>query len=195
MSVVPASSAWPEPPTLIEGVRLRLRRTMPDDAPALFALVDDAEVMRFMDWPHPGGVAETRVHLQAADERWARGLEHQYLVLRKADGVALGSISFRPHGHAADFGYVFGRAHWGQGYGAEAAALLVGWLRRQPVLQRLWATCDAGNRASARVLEKAGLQREALMRKASRRPNLGGAIRDTLLYAWVRDDLPEEPPR
>lgn len=181
-------AAWPQPPVLIEGLRLRLRRTMPDDAETLFALVDDAEVMRYLDWPRPGGVAETRVHLQAVDERWQRGQEHQYLVLRKADGQALGSIAFRPHGHAADFGYVLGRAYWGQGHATEAALLLTGWLRRQRALLRLWATCDADNRASARVLEKAGLQREALMRKASWRPNLGGAVRDTLLYAWVRDE-------
>lgn len=184
---------WPEPPALIEGVRLRLRRTMPDDAAALFALVDDAEVMRFLDWPHPSGVAETRVHLQAVDERWARGHEHQYLVVRKADGVALGTIAFRPRGHTADFGYVLGRAHWGQGYGTEAARLLVGWLQRQRALVRLWATCDAHNTASAHVLQAAGLQQEALMRKASVRPNLGGAIRDTLLFAWVREDDTEAP--
>ena len=179
---------WPEPPALIEGVRLRLRRTMPDDAAALFALLDDTEVMRFLDWPHPGSVAETRVHLQAVDERWARGQEHQYLVVRKADGVPLGTIAFRPRGHMADFGYVLGRAHWGQGCGTEAAQLLVGWLQRQRVLVRLWATCDADNTASVRVLQAAGLQQEALMRKASVRPNLGGAIRDTRLFAWVRDE-------
>ena len=184
---------WPEPPALIEGVRLRLRRTMPDDAAALFALVDDTEVMRFLDWPHPSGVAETRVHLQAVDERWARGQEHQYLVVRKADGVALGTIAFRPRGHTADFGYVLGRAHWAQGYGTEAARLLVGWLQRQHALVRLWATCDAHNTASARVLQAAGLQQEALMRRASLRPNLGGAIRDTLLFAWVREDEPKAP--
>ncbi len=188
MSAAPgAAPAWPEPPALIEGLRLRLRRTMPDDAATLFALLDDAEVMRYLDWPHPGSTAEVRVHLQAVDERWARGQEHQYLVVRKADGVAMGTIAFRPRGHTADFGFVFGRAHWGQGYGSEAAALLTAWLQRQRVLVRLWATCDAANAASAQVLQAAGLQREGLMRKAHVRPNLGGAIRDTLLFAWVRE--------
>ena len=54
-----APPAWPEPPHLIAGVRLRLRRTGPDDAAALFALVDDAEVMRYLDWARPGSVAAT----------------------------------------------------------------------------------------------------------------------------------------
>lgn len=193
-----AAPRWPEPPALIEGVRLRLRRIRPDDAQALHELLDDADVMRYLDWPRPTHVADTRTHLLAVDERWQRGQEHQYLALRKPDGVAtsglatrsvaIGSLAFRPRAHSADFGCVFGRAHWGQGLGSEAVALLVGWLQRQPVLLRLWATCDAEHRASARVLEKAGLQREALMRRASLRPNLGGAVRDTLLYAWVREE-------
>ena len=183
-----AAASWPEPPALIEGARLRLRRAMPDDAETLFALVDDAEVMHFLDWPRPGSAAEVRVHLQTVDGHWQRGHEHQYIVVRKADGLALGTLSFRPRGHTADFGYVFGRAHWGQGHATEACRLIVGWLQRQRVLVRLWATCDAGNTASARVLEKAGLRFEGLMRKASVRPNQGGAIRDTRLFAWVRDE-------
>ncbi len=182
-------------PVRIEGARLSLRRVVPDDAATLFALVDDAAVMRFLDWPRPRSAAETRAHLEAVDLRWAQGLEHQFLALRKADGAALGTLAFRPRGHAADFGYVFGRAHWGQGHASEAAQLLAGWLRRQPSLLRVWATCDVDNTASARVLEKAGLLLEGRLKRAALRPNLGGAVRDNLLYAWAREDGPEETPR
>ena len=45
---------------------------------------------------------------------------------------------------------------------------------------------DADNLASARVLEKLGMTREGLMRKAVFRPNLGGEPRDTLLYARIK---------
>jgi len=185
------------PPVLIEGVRLRLRRAMPEDAEALFALVDDEELMRFMDWPHAASAAETRAHLEGMARRWDAGIEHQYLVLAKPRGQAIGSISFRPHGHAVDFGYLMGRAHWGQGLGSEAASLLVHWLQRQAGIVRIWATCDADNARSAAVLRKAGLTLEGVMRKATMRPNIGGAPRDTALYAWVRDGtaLPDEVKR
>lgn len=177
-------------PVLIEGVRLRLKRAVPGDAQALFALVDDAEVMRHMDWPRARSVDETRTHLEGADRRWAAGTEHQYLVVEKAGGAAVGSISFRPHGHAVDFGYLIGRACWGRGYGSEAAALLVGWLQRQPAFVRIWATCDADNTRSAGVLVRAGLQFEGRLRRATVRPNIGGGPRDTLMYAWVREESP-----
>jgi [ribosomal protein S5]-alanine N-acetyltransferase len=185
-----------KPPVLIEGVRVRLKRAQPEDAAALFALVDDAEVMRFMDWPRAASVAETRAHLDAAARRWDAGHEHQYLIVAKAGAAAVGSISFRPHGHAVDFGYLMGRAFWGQGLGTEAATMLLGWLRRQAGVIRIWATCDADNTRSAGVLTRAGLQFEGRMRRATLRPNLGPAAhdnpRDTLLYAWVREAEPKE---
>lgn len=182
------------PPVLIEGVRVRLKRAVPDDAATLFALVDEAEVMQFMDWPRAASVAETRTHLEGAARRWDAGTEHQYLIVAKASGAAVGSISFRPHGHAVDFGYLMGRRFWSQGLGTEAATLLVGWLRRQAGVIRIWATCDADNTRSAAVLIRAGLQFEGRMRRATLRPNIGGGPRDTLLYAWVRDAEPKETP-
>ncbi|MDO9094387.1 MAG: GNAT family N-acetyltransferase [Rubrivivax sp.] len=182
------------PPVLIEGVRLRLKRALPDDAAALFALVDNAEVMRFMDWPRAASEAETRLHLEDVARRWDAGTEHQYLIVAKACGAAVGSLSFRPHGHAVDFGYLMGRTFWGQGLGSEAASLLVGWLRRQASVIRIWATCDADNTRSAAVLAGAGLQFEGRMRRATLRPNIGppgqANPRDTLLYAWVREETP-----
>jgi [ribosomal protein S5]-alanine N-acetyltransferase len=181
------------PPVLIEGVRLRLVRATPDDAATLFALVDDAQVMQFMDWPRAGSVDDTRRHLEAMQRAWATGSEHQYLIQAKPGGAALGSISFRRHppgGPSADFGYLLGRAHWGHGYATEAAALLLGWLQRQREVVRVWATCDAHNTRSAAVLERAGLQREGLLRRATLRPNVGGGPRDTLMYAWVREEAP-----
>ncbi len=175
---------------LIEGVRLRLRRAVPEDAEALFALVDDEELMRYMDWPRATSVAETRTHLEGAARRWDSGTEHQYLVLAKPTGQVIGSISFRPHGHAVDFGYLMGRAHWGQGLGSEAVGLLMGWLQRQAAIVRIWATTDSDNARSAAVLRKAGLRLEGVMRRATIRPQLGGAARDTALYAWVREAAP-----
>jgi [ribosomal protein S5]-alanine N-acetyltransferase len=179
-------------PALIEGVRVRLRRAAPSDAAALFALIDDHEVMRYMDWPRATSVADTRVHLEASAQRWVAGTEHQYLVLGKPGGEVVGSISLRPHGaFAVDFGYLVGRAFWGRGHATEAATLLVGWLQRQRSLVRIWATCDADNTRSAAVLAKAGLQLEGRLRRATLRPNIDSTRpRDTLMYAWVREEAP-----
>ena len=56
-----------------------------------------------------------------------------------------------------------------------------------PTVWRLAATCDIDNLASARVLEKAGLTREGILRRAIVRPNMTGKPRDALLYSKVRE--------
>ena len=172
-------------PVLIEGVRLRLRRSTPADAEATYAMATDAEVMRYMEWPMPRALAETRGYLEGCAARWQAGTEHHWMIERKSDGQAIGSIACRIQGHAADFGYFLAREHWGQGLAAEAAQLLLGWLQRQSGILRIGASTDAGNTRSAAVLRKVGLQQEGLLRKATVRPQRGPAPRDTMLFAWV----------
>jgi RimJ/RimL family protein N-acetyltransferase len=174
-------------PAVIEGVRLRLRRSTPTDADAIFAMASDPEVMRPMDWPAPRQLADTRAYLDGCAARWHSGQELHWMIERKADALAAGCIACRPAGHAADLGYFLARAHWGQGLATDAAGLLLGWLQRQPQIVRVWATTDHANERSARVLRKLGLQLEGVMRQATLRPNLGGPPRDTCLYAWVRE--------
>ena len=175
-------------PVLIEGVRLRLRRSTVADAPWTFIAASDAELMRYMDWPAHRTEGDARAYLEGCAARWDAGAEFHWVIERKPGGEPIGAVACRPHGHAVDFGYFLARAHWGQGLGSEAARLLVGWLQRQSDIVRIWATADTANLRSTAVLLKAGLVQEGVMRKATVRPNIGGAPRDTALFAWVRDD-------
>ncbi len=175
-------------PVLIEGVRLRLRRSTPADAEAVFAMATDPELMHHMEWPMPRALAETRAYLDGCASRWQAGTEHHWMIELKPQGPAIGCIACRIRGHAADFGYFLARAHWGHGHATEAAQLLVGWLQRQRGIVRIWATTDADNTRSAAVLRKAGLQPEGLMRRATVRPQRGAAPRHTALHAWAASD-------
>lgn len=58
----------------------------------------------------------------------------------------------------ADIGYELAPACWGQGYATEAARAMVDFGFRVLGVQRIWAWCNAENRASSRVLEKLGLR-------------------------------------
>jgi ribosomal-protein-alanine N-acetyltransferase len=52
-------------------------------------------------------------------------------------------------------------------------------------LQRIQARCAAENTASARVMEKAGITYEGTLRRYEW---IGGELRDTKLYAILRDE-------
>ena len=56
----------------------------------------------------------------------------------------------------------------------------------QEPIHRVWAVCDVENRGSARVLEKVGMQREAILRKWLVHPNISPIPRDCYCYAIVR---------
>lgn len=103
------------------------------------------------------------------------------------DDAAIGVISARMRGHAVDFGYVLERRHWGRGFATEAAQAVVGWASGLEHVHRIWATCDVENVASGHVLEKAGLQREGVLRCWMIKPNIGPVPRDSYMYARIRD--------
>jgi RimJ/RimL family protein N-acetyltransferase len=52
-------------------------------------------------------------------------------------------------------------------------------------LIRIQAHCHVANLASVRVLEKAGMALEGVLRKHSLFPNLSPAPQDVRLYAWI----------
>ena len=68
----------------------------------------------------------------------------------------------------------------------EALKSVVEWALAQPEIYRVWATCDVDNVASARVLERAGMGREGVLRRWLVHPNLSDEPRDCLCYSIVK---------
>ncbi len=83
-------------------------------------------------------------------------------------------------------GFVVARLQWGRGYTTEAARPIIEWALAQPEVYRVSTVCDTENRASARVLEKIGMQLEGTLRRRDVHPNISAAPRDCLCYAAVK---------
>jgi [ribosomal protein S5]-alanine N-acetyltransferase len=99
----------------------------------------------------------------------------------QSDGQVIGAFDLRQPGPSRlGFGYVLTRSSWGQGIMTEVLTHIVDWALRQPGIWRIGDVCDVENPASARVMEKAGLQREGVF------PNRGHEPRDCINYAKVR---------
>jgi [ribosomal protein S5]-alanine N-acetyltransferase len=180
-------SAALRPPDVIDLERLRLRRPTLADAPAIFEYASDPEVARYADWPISESLESVVERLRSREAEWNAGTEFHWVATLPPDDRAIGAIACTISGHTAEFGFVFARRFWGRGYATEAARATVEWIFSIPRVWRLSATCDVGNHASARVLEKAGLTREGTLRRAIVRPNVPGAPRDAFLYSKVRE--------
>ena len=188
----------PELQSLPDGVasdRLVVRRYRPGDGEALFGAFSAHrdELKQRLPWPD--------AHQAAADsEAYVRRMQADFVARRqfvfgiwdRASGDYLGGTGL----HALDWrtpkaevGYFLLPPARGRGHATTAVRLLVRMGFEQLALNRIHATCDADNIASANVLRRAGLREEGVSRLDQRDHH--GKLRDTLHFALTIDDYPQ----
>lgn len=169
----------------LHSTRLRFRPPKPADAEAIYAYASDGRVCRFLAWPCHTTRDDTEQFLQSAEEGWRSG-EWLNWVIEDETGV-VGMIGAQPGRAGAGIGYVLAHDAWGRGYASEALMEVSTALFEASSLRSLWAFCVPENRASARVLERCGFQRQGLLPNYFTCPNLGGEKHDVLLYVRHRE--------
>jgi RimJ/RimL family protein N-acetyltransferase len=174
-------------PAILETERLLLRPPIMDDAQAIFqSYAQSPEVAKYLVWKPHASIHETRQFLSICLSVIQSGSSHPKVVTLRATGEVIGMVDIRVKGPLGDLGYVLAAAHWGKGLASEAVSCLVNTAWKIPTLYRIWATCDVDNKASARVMEKAGMQREGILRRWIVHPNIAETPRDSYCYAKVR---------
>ena len=146
----------------IETSRLRLRRFVAGDLEALHAIQSREEVTRWLYWS-----------ARSLDE--VREMLASHMALSPASGVVLAveleetgelighvNLSLGPPEHRqGEIGFVLDPRHQGRGYATEAAAALLALAFETYGLHRVTGRLEPRNAASARVLERLGMRREA----------------------------------
>ena len=165
--------------------RLDARPATTADADATFAAwTSVAACTRWLSFPTAKTVEESRAFLETVEHAWAGAGGHLSWLLHEGEQL-IGSIGADVEGPIATVGYVIAPAYWGQGYATEALRRLCEVALAEPTIYRVEATCDVENTASARVMEKAQMQREGRLRRHTIFPNVAAGPRDVWLYARV----------
>ena len=144
---------------ILETERLRLREWEEADAGALFPVVSDPEVMRYIGDGKPwADVARARDWIVRLSESYRTRGYHRWAVVERGGGRVVGSCGFAPLPWSGeiDFGYMLRRDCWGRGYATEVGrpALEHGFKRLG--FAEVVASIAPENAASRRVLEKLG---------------------------------------
>ena len=175
------------PPDILETERLRLRKPAVQDAEEIFRkYAQDPVVTKYLTWRPNRDVQETQDFLAACLRAWDEGKSFHWVIEQKADHELLGMITARVDDQKWELGYVLARSYWGKGYMTEALKRLVDWALKQQEIYRVWSVCDVDNLASARVMEKAGMQREGILRRWSMHPTISDEPRDSYCYSITK---------
>jgi [ribosomal protein S5]-alanine N-acetyltransferase len=167
----------------LTGARCIVRSWRMEDADAVVRHANNINIARQLRdrFPHPYTRANAIAFLKAAV-----GSSDTSNLAIEADGQAVGAIGWvrgsDVERYSAEIGYWLGEAYWRQGIASEALRLATDHAFAAINLLRLFALPFADNLGSIRVLEKAGYEREALLRCSSVKY---GKPRDQALYARV----------
>ncbi len=153
---------------VLDGERCRVRSWQKADASSLVEHANNFNIAKHLRdrFPHPYTTKDARdflKHAVAANDPSNLAIE--------VEGVAVGAIGYVPgrdvERYSAEIGYWLGESHWGRGIVTEAVRLVTEHAFVQMGFLRLFALPFADNAGSVRVLEKAGYEREGLLRASS----------------------------
>jgi RimJ/RimL family protein N-acetyltransferase len=142
-------------PCVLETERLSLRRPTLADVKAIARLASDrriAENTRRLPHPYAPEHAVAFVRYTASEPR-----ELAFLIENNFEPIGMAGINMTEP-DAPELGYWLGVAHWGQGFGTEAARAAIDYFFEEFSGEHLFAGARVTNPASRNILEKCGFQ-------------------------------------
>jgi ribosomal-protein-serine acetyltransferase len=176
-------------PELAEGSIL-IRPYRPEDVEPTFAAVCESidELSPWLPWCHANyAIAETREFVQFADDAWMDETDFCFALLDAASGEHLGGVGLnqinRVH-NFANLGYWVRTSACGRGIASRCLRRVARWTFAELRFNRIEIVVAVANKASLRVAEKAGAQREGLLRR-----RLAEGTSDAVLFSLVPEDF------
>jgi RimJ/RimL family protein N-acetyltransferase len=167
-----------------------LRAFTPDDAGAVHAIRSRPEVVRYLyGSPMTREQAEEAALRRAGETALEReGDALSFAMVLPGSGEMVGDLVliWTSEEHAqGELGYVLHPDHRGRGFAVEGARELLRLGFEELALHRIVGRLDGRNAASARVLERLGMRREAHLRENER---VKGEWTDEVIYAMLASE-------
>jgi RimJ/RimL family protein N-acetyltransferase len=178
-------------PLTIRGRHVVLEPLDERHASGIFEAMRDEEVCRYLAWPPPAALDETRAFIRDARELTARGQCVAFAQVWSATGAAIGStryLDIRPRDRHVEIGSTFlGRAYWRTPANTEAKYLLLRHAFESLGCVRVTLKTDGRNTRSQAAIERLGAVREGVLRKHM---NVRGYQRDTVYFSILETEWP-----
>lgn len=133
--------------------------------------------------------ASFRSRVNRGVDEFRAGYAVPFLLFARADMSLLGGLTIgyirRGAAQSCMIGYWMGERHAGHGHMLAALQIAIPYIYGQLQLHRIEAACIPENWKSVRLLEKAGFEREGLLRKYLK---INGEWRDHVMFSRLPDD-------
>ena len=175
-------------PTL-ETPRLILRQITLDDVPDVFAYAADAEVTRYLRWGPHQTLAHTESYVRGVLQEYEDDRDGPWGIVDKVTNRLIGHIhlmDLSAQHRKAEIGFVLARSCWNNGLATEALTHMLAYVFGTLGLHRVEGFSLVDNGAAMRVMEKAGMQKEGVLRDYLFQK---GDFRDFAVYAILQHDF------
>jgi RimJ/RimL family protein N-acetyltransferase len=155
-------------PDRFEAPRVVVRPVEASDLSALLAVNGDAPTVQYLPYAQWQSLGDGEAWLQRMRTLEAGGTARQYVIARREDDEAIGTVLlFRLEAASAraEIGYVISRAHAGRGLMREALQGVCAALFDAGLVRRFEAEVNPDNLASGALLKSLGFTREGRLRQ------------------------------
>ena len=153
---------------ILETERLILRKVTSDDVDDMFLYTSNEEVSKYVTWNAHKTLSDTKDFIDFVLNKYENKQVAPWGIEYKENGKFIGTIDFvwwQSTHKIAEIGYVISNDYWGKGLTTEAAKEVVKFGFEKMDLVRIQARCLVENLGSQRVMEKAGMTFEGILRK------------------------------
>ncbi|MFN0062058.1 MAG: GNAT family N-acetyltransferase [Myxococcaceae bacterium] len=173
---------------VIETPRLVLRALEEADAPSIFRYCSVPEIAEHTTWEAHRSLEDSQQFIrEVAFKNYARGLPCPFaIVLKEQPDSVVGTVGLvwaSESNRCMELGYALDLGLRGKGITVEACRSVMSHVFESVRPERIQARCKTANMASARVMEKLGMQREGVLRAGSLHR---GKFVDVYLYSALR---------
>ncbi|MEO4052697.1 GNAT family protein [Solibacillus sp. CAU 1738] len=177
----------------LKGRRVILREMIENDWIDVHAYASQPIVCQYQPWgPNSEKESQEFVKQVIVESKQDPRSRFVFVIIEKEMLIGAGEINIRDFtNREGEIGYIVNPTHWGKGYATEVAKLLIEFGFGTLNLHRIFATCDARNIGSSKVLEKIGMTKEGRIREDML---LRDGWRDSLLYSileheWISAEI------
>lgn len=170
----------------LETERLILRRYKESDINAIYEMITDERLAKYVKFPKL-----TKEEELECIKQWIKDADdskyEKWVIERKSDGVVVGNIDVntvvKKHNYC-NVGYTIRYDYWGNGYATEALKCVSDYLLNNRGYYLVECSCNELNKQSSRVMEKAGFRKDGYI--ANRRLNRDGTYSGVEYYSKTK---------